>query len=138
MKSKYFTTIILTLYTFIFFSQENRWNKPFENDDFFIESKIDEIINSDSDTLRFISFGFTNKKNHELKKNINFKIHYSEGCYGCDGENEETKRNIILKGNESIFGDPINKINPNLYFIIYNSKYKSQWHFKTYDIELLD
>lgn len=138
MKTKYLLTIILTIKSFLFFSQDSLWKKSFENNDFSIESKIDEIINRDLDTLRFISFSLTNKKNYELKESINFKLQYDEGCYGCNGENEETKRNLILKANQKLIGNPINQTNPELYFIIFNSKFESQWHFKSFEIELLD
>ena len=138
MKVHFSLTVILVINSFLFFSQESLWKKSYENDEINIESKIDEIISSNSDTLRFISFCLTNKKNYEIKKNINFKLKYVEGCYGCDGENEETKCNLTLKANDKLFGNPINKTNPELYFIIFNSKFESQWHFKSFEIELLD
>lgn len=138
MKVHFIVTVILVINSFLYFSQESFWKKSFENDEINIESKIDIIISRDLDTLRFISFCLTNKKNCELKKSINFKLKYDEGCYGCDGENEETKRNILLKGNQKLIGNPINKTNPELYFIIFNSKFESQWHFKSFEIELLD
>lgn len=119
---------LLSFFNSYSYSQSNDWKLlTSENGINIYTQKAFCDLEGAPNQFEYLLFKAENTSTSELEFDIQFEIHFEEGCNGCQGT-EETGTRITLKAGDSIEGSCSNLENKLSYFIL-NPSFKDSWKY---------